>query len=100
MKFLFLDINRLKPIMERLPDGIIDYNRLKIIMAIFEYEYGIVGRESTDTNLSQENNVLDTQPDASSSESSTGTKRKIPTWMTSYATTTAKPTDPKKPKKF
>uniref|UniRef100_A0A914C886 ATP-dependent DNA helicase n=1 Tax=Acrobeloides nanus TaxID=290746 RepID=A0A914C886_9BILA len=94
------DINRLKPIMERLPDGLIDYNRLKIIMAIFEYEYGIVGRELTDTNLSQETNVLDIQPDASSNESSTGTKRKIPTWMTSYATATAKPTDPKKPKKF
>uniref|UniRef100_A0A0M3KHU7 PolyA_pol_RNAbd domain-containing protein n=1 Tax=Anisakis simplex TaxID=6269 RepID=A0A0M3KHU7_ANISI len=39
------DIIRLKPIMERLPDGFIDYNRLKIIFALLEYEYGVEEEE-------------------------------------------------------
>uniref|UniRef100_A0A915PB57 DNA 3'-5' helicase n=1 Tax=Setaria digitata TaxID=48799 RepID=A0A915PB57_9BILA len=46
------DILRMKPIMEALPEDFIDYSRLKIIFAILEYEYGIVGdSEETSRNV-------------------------------------------------
>lgn len=38
---LILDIMRIKPIKELIPENLIDYNQLRIIIAIFEYEYGI-----------------------------------------------------------
>ena len=75
--------------METLPDGFIDYNRLKLILAILEYEYGIVERDNDSPLLSPE----DPPPPSTSS------KRKIPTWMTSLTTTSLKDVS-KKPKLF
>lgn len=49
---MYLDIKRLKPIKEILDeegDSGVDYNVLKIVLAIFEYEYGI---EANDENSS------------------------------------------------
>uniref|UniRef100_A0A0M3HLD8 HTH_40 domain-containing protein n=1 Tax=Ascaris lumbricoides TaxID=6252 RepID=A0A0M3HLD8_ASCLU len=46
------DIIRMKPIMEKLPEAFIDYNRLKIIFTILEYEYGIEEEESLSQNES------------------------------------------------
>ncbi|VDK84083.1 unnamed protein product [Litomosoides sigmodontis] len=61
------DILRLKPIMEALPKDFIDYNQLKIIFAILEYEYGVIGdSEGTSRNASSIENT---------------NKRKIPEWM-------------------
>ncbi|VDK23348.1 unnamed protein product, partial [Anisakis simplex] len=108
------DIIRLKPIMERLPDGFIDYNRLKIIFALLEYEYGVEEEEENkalrsanfrtcssqkaDTvgSLSQPSSSSRTvdvssanssQPNAAdSSSTSTTSKRRLPQWMTSDVT--------------
>lgn len=41
---IILDILRLKPIKELISENEIDYNQLRIIIAIFEYEYGINGQ--------------------------------------------------------
>uniref|UniRef100_A0A8R1TZN5 ATP-dependent DNA helicase n=1 Tax=Onchocerca volvulus TaxID=6282 RepID=A0A8R1TZN5_ONCVO len=64
------DILRLKPIMEALPEDFIDYNRLKIIFAILEYEYGVV--ESSEEALST----------AAPTENTN--KRNIPEWMKTW----------------
>lgn len=66
--------------MEKLPDGFVDYNRLKLIIAILEYEYGIDGETQ---------NVIDSSIEASSSSTSTATpyKRAIPSWMTAFTAT-------------
>ncbi|GMS89237.1 hypothetical protein PENTCL1PPCAC_11412 [Pristionchus entomophagus] len=39
------NIRYLKPIMECFPPGFVDYNKLKIVVNILEYEYGIEGEE-------------------------------------------------------
>ncbi|OZC11504.1 hypothetical protein X798_01362 [Onchocerca flexuosa] len=64
------DILRLKPIMEALPEDFIDYNRLKIIFAILEYEYGVV--QSSEETLSS----------AATTENTN--KRNIPEWMKTW----------------
>lgn len=66
--------------MELLPDGYIDYNRLRIIFAIFEYEYGFDGQENISDNISQETSnsePMDSVP-----------KRHVPTWLNSYTSKT------------
>lgn len=57
--------------MEALPKDFIDYNQLKIIFAILEYEYGVV-KDSEETLRN-----------ASSTEDTN--KRKIPEWMKTQA---------------
>uniref|UniRef100_A0A915C215 DNA 3'-5' helicase n=1 Tax=Parascaris univalens TaxID=6257 RepID=A0A915C215_PARUN len=104
------DIIRMKPIMEKLPEGFIDYNRLKIIFTILEYEYGTEDEESLSQN---ESNVsqLEREPPTPTRIVSKGTesgsssqaansisamlnsqqtqcsKRNVPIWMTSKTTT-------------
>uniref|UniRef100_A0A1I7VKG2 DNA 3'-5' helicase n=1 Tax=Loa loa TaxID=7209 RepID=A0A1I7VKG2_LOALO len=65
------DILHIKPIMEALPKDFIDYNRLKIIFTILEYEYGVVedSEEAPCNVISAENN----------------NKRNIPEWMKAQA---------------
>lgn len=58
---------RLKPIMERLPNEFLDYNRLKIIFALLEYQYGL--EEDSSAKKNEEEGVKTDQ------------KRKIPEWM-------------------
>ncbi|VDN24439.1 unnamed protein product [Gongylonema pulchrum] len=65
------DIVRLKPIMEKLPEGFIDYNRLKIIFGILEYEYGI--EQDLKTN--------DTTSSTSAASPGEAKKRSVPDWM-------------------
>lgn len=55
--------------MEKLTEGFIDYNRLKIIFAILEYEYGIE-EDSGNVTTSGSSNTLDDSK-----------KRSIPDWM-------------------
>uniref|UniRef100_A0A158Q7M7 DNA 3'-5' helicase n=1 Tax=Elaeophora elaphi TaxID=1147741 RepID=A0A158Q7M7_9BILA len=65
------DISRLKPIMEALPKDFIDYNRLKIIFAILEYEYGVAeDSEKSSWNTASTENT---------------NKRNIPEWMKTEA---------------
>lgn len=71
---VFAEIARLKPIMEQLPEGTIDYNRLKIIFALLEYEYGII--ETEDSGKQEE--TLKDNGSAKDSQS----KRSVPGWMT------------------
>lgn len=73
----------MKPIMENFPDGFIDYNRLKLILAILEYEYGIVGRDNGCPESLQEN--ISSTPDSTST-----IKRKIPSWISSYTSDSLK----------
>lgn len=42
---MIADIRYLKAIMECFPSGFVDYNKLKIVVSILEYEYGIEGEE-------------------------------------------------------
>lgn len=53
--------------MEALPKDFIDYNRLKIILAILEYEYGVT-EESEETSCSTASTAITK-------------KRNIPEWM-------------------
>jgi hypothetical protein len=68
------DIIRLKPIMELLPDGIIDYNHLKIIFSILEYEYGIDTSENLNFSIKKNDNN-------EGEEISSPKKRKLPFWL-------------------
>uniref|UniRef100_A0A914D5J1 E3 ubiquitin-protein ligase listerin n=1 Tax=Acrobeloides nanus TaxID=290746 RepID=A0A914D5J1_9BILA len=45
------EIDRLKNIMDILPQNLLDYGRLKIILAILEYEYGTERREGAPRQL-------------------------------------------------
>ncbi|VDP15083.1 unnamed protein product [Onchocerca flexuosa] len=56
--------------MEALPEDFIDYNRLKIIFAILEYEYGVV--QSSEETLS------------SAAPTENTNKRNIPEWMKTW----------------
>lgn len=51
----------MKPIMELLPDDLLNYDQLRIIFSILEFEYGIQGEQE--------------------SEDPTPFKRKIPSWI-------------------
>uniref|UniRef100_F1KVH0 ATP-dependent DNA helicase n=1 Tax=Ascaris suum TaxID=6253 RepID=F1KVH0_ASCSU len=103
------DIIRMKPIMEKLPEAFIDYNRLKIIFTILEYEYGIEEEESlsqNESNVSQlerkpptptriiskgtESGASSQAPNSTSpmsnSQQTQSSKRSVPIWMTSKTT--------------
>uniref|UniRef100_A0A1I8BTA7 ATP-dependent DNA helicase n=1 Tax=Meloidogyne hapla TaxID=6305 RepID=A0A1I8BTA7_MELHA len=75
------DIIRLKPIMELLPEGILDYNRLKIIFSILEYQYGIDTSENLNENLKNSKNKEEDDEDEIISISPK--KRKLPFWINS-----------------
>ncbi|VDN06315.1 unnamed protein product [Thelazia callipaeda] len=64
------NILRLKPIMEKLPENFIDYNRLKIIFGILEYEYGVTENSERSS--------------CTSTSSEIAVKRNIPEWMKTH----------------
>ena len=69
----------MKPIYEALPEGFIDYNRLRIILAIFEYEYGFEGEHIQDINKGKIDDDICVIKDKFGDQH---LKRKIPDWMT------------------
>lgn len=100
----------MKPIMEKLPEAFIDYNRLKIIFTILEYEYGIEEEESLSQNESSVSQLErksptptriiskgtesgasspatnSTSPPMSNSQQTQSSKRSVPLWMMSKTT--------------
>lgn len=84
--------------MELLPENIVDYNRLKIIFSILEYQYGIDTSENENLNLNE--NLKKGTEDEEEGEggndeekkeeeediisiSSSPKKRKLPFWLNS-----------------
>ena len=70
----------MKPIMESLPEGTIDYNRLKVIFALLEYEYG-VEEESSSSNNEFQTPGTSSVPKVESPIADVS-KRSVPEWMT------------------
>ena len=67
----------MKPIMELMPTpDALDYNQLKMILAIFEYEFGILNNPAEAENQSA----------AEGEEVASIFKRKVPSWIQTSAT--------------
>ncbi|WKY02652.1 hypothetical protein Q1695_016148 [Nippostrongylus brasiliensis] len=88
------DVFRLKPLMEALPKDFIDYNRLKVVRAILQWEYEAESGSEKEKSLTP-----DSTGEASSVESKASQPRKtnVPSWMLNAVPA---PPQPKKKKIF